>query len=461
MKNLFKLFILVFLLLKFQSCQNRKSVIPTNPNILIIYADDLGYGDLSSYGGEIPTPNIDRIGNEGIRFTNFYVSAPASTPSRYSLLTGSYPQRSKHDLIRALMPAHMNERYLDVSEKTIAEYLKSDGYKTSLFGKWHLGFKNSEDMPQIHGFDEFSGFRGGCIDFFTHVYGQMGHDWYVDEKETREEGYSTDLITNHTIDFINQVSETDTPFFTYLSYNAPHYGKTDPDTIVEHTVALSEGEYQGYKIINTLQAPPQYIERFKHIEDPYRQAYAAMVSCMDDNIGRVLDLLEQKQILDNTIIWFISDNGGYSERYYGHADNGGLLGEKGTLWEGGIKIPSLLCWREKIQPGQVIHTPLCNVDVLPTLLSVLNIPEQKNKVIDGIDISPVIFERQHIERTIFWEYNRGKAIREGKWKLLNNKLLFNLEEDPSETTDVSEQYPEIVENLSVKYTAIQREISEE
>lgn len=440
------------------SCQQKSR----KPNILIIYADDLGYGDLSSYGGDIPTPNIDRIGREGIRFTEFYVSAPACTPSRYSLLTGSYPQRSKHGLTRALMPVSMNEHYLDPSEITIAEYLKQNGYRTSVFGKWHLGFKDSKDMPQNYGFDNFAGFRGGCIDYFTHVYGQMGHDWYINKKETREEGYSTNLITNHTIDFIAQADgEGDAPFFTYLAYNAPHYGKTDPDSIVEHTTVLSKGEYEGYGVINTLQVPPEYLKRFEQISDPYRQTYAAMVSCMDDNIGRILEKLEEKKLLDNTIIWFISDNGGYSERYYAHADNGGLRGEKGTVWEGGIRIPALLQWKEKIPGGQTVNTPVCNMDVLPTLLSILNIPikNEQQKVIDGMDISPVIFQHKNPERSIFWKYGKETAIREGKWKLVNGKQLFNLEADPHESNDVSKQHPGVVSHLNSAYRKTEQEIS--
>ncbi len=440
---------LVVLIITLFSCNYGKKK-SSKPNILIIYADDLGYGDLGIYGGDIPTPNIDRIGREGIMFTDFYVSAPACTPSRYSLLTGAYPQRSKHDLLNALMPVNMSENYLDKSEKTMAEYLKSDGYKTAIFGKWHLGFQNDEDMPESHGFDEFAGFRGGCIDYFTHVYGQMGHDWYVNGKETTEQGYSTDLITNHTIDFISRMCDENYPFFAYVAYNAPHYGKTDPEEITDSTVILSEGNYQGYAIINSLQAPPSYMKKFDKIQDPYRRAYTAMVSSMDDGIGEILATLEKKQQLENTLIWFISDNGGYSERYFGHADNGGLRGEKGTLWEGGIKIPALLKWTDKIPKNQVITTPLINADVLPTLLSILNIPisEKEAKTIDGVDISSVLFEHKTIERPLFWKYNQQTAIRKGKWKLMDDNQLFNLEEDPNETTNVAEEYPELVSTIS-------------
>ncbi len=462
MKKLFQLMVFSLMWFTFQSCQKENEE-QLKPNIIIIYADDLGYGDLTSYGGDIPSPNIDRIGEEGIRFTDFYVSAPACTPSRYSLLTGSYPQRSEHGLLNALMPANSSEHYLDQSEKTMAEFLKSDGYTTAIFGKWHLGFQNENDMPESHGFDEFTGFRGGCIDYFTHVYGEIGHDWYVDGQETKEEGYSTNLITNHAIGFINRMSENKKPFFAYLAYNAPHYGKTDPAMIVDSTVVLSEGNYQGYKIMNTLQAPPDYFDKFETTSDPYRRAYKAMVAELDDNIGRVFSTLEEKNLLNNTIVWFISDNGGYSESYFGHADNGGLRGEKGTLWEGGIKIPAVLMWKGKIDENQVIGTPVINADVLPTILSILDIAvsEEEKSQIDGMDISPVLFENREIERPLFWKYNRQTAIREGAWKLVNDSLLFNLKDDPDETTDLAGEHPEIVKDLNTKYHNFFQKISPE
>lgn len=438
------------------------------PNIIIIYADDLGYGDLSSYGGDIPTPNIDRIGKEGIRFTDFYVSAPACTPSRYSLLTGSFPQRSRHQLVQALMPAHDGKRYLDESETTLAAYLQERGYTTGLMGKWHLGLKDSTDGPLSHGFEVFSGFKGGCIDYFTHVYGQMGHDWYVNGKPEREKGYSTDLITDHAIRFIKRNSNRlfrrqSKPFFLFLAYNAPHYGKTDPDHIPEYTASLSEGKYlDRYGIINSLQAPAEYMERFAHIEDPYRRAYAAMVSSMDDNIGRLLKKLEKDRLLDHTMIWFISDNGGYQESYYGHSDNGGLRGEKGTLWEGGIRVPALLCWKERIAAGQVISTPVTNLDVLPTLGAVLGFDEMlPDSLMDGADISDVLFNKDPSgleERSLYWKYRDGTALRKGDWKLVNGAELYNLRTDKNETTDLAPARPEKVKELREAWEQIDRSV---
>ncbi len=169
---------------------SKAQALAQQPNIIIIYADDLGYGDLSSYGGEISTPHIDGIGKRGIRFTDFYVAAPVCTPSRYSLLTGSYPQRSRHNLTFALMPDDKN--YLDTSETTLATYFKAKGYQTALIGKWHLGQQDASVLPTRFGFDSFTGTLGGCIDYFYHSYGKMGPDWYRNNKPTRVKGDSTD-----------------------------------------------------------------------------------------------------------------------------------------------------------------------------------------------------------------------------------------------------------------------------
>lgn len=451
----------ILFLIGLWSCQKKSSKFKlqtSRPNILIIYADDLGYGDLSCYGGDIPTPNIDRIGQEGIRFTDFYVSSPACTPSRFSLLTGAYPHRSKHGLDRVIMPVIGEDRYLDISEHTIAEYLQSNGYRTSIFGKWHLGVKNvKEGKLDIYGFDEFAGCKGGCIDYFSHVYGQLGHDWYVHGKEEREEGYSTTLITDHAIDFIDRVSNKEKPFFVYIPYNAPHFGKTDPDEFAESTSIAITGvdTFHGIAYINTLQAPKEYIQQYSHIQDRYKQVYRAMVSCMDDNIGRILNKLEEKKLLDNTIIWLMSDNGAYSsDKYHGYASNGELRGGKGDMWEGGIRVPALLLWKNKIPQGQVVKVPVCNVDVLPTLLSVLGISLNVNKkeAIDGIDLTPVIFENKNITRSILSVYGgKRNAIRIGKWKLIDQKQLFNLEIDPDESNDVSEQYPDVVQKMKMEY----------
>jgi len=418
----------------------------TKPNLIIIYADDLGYGDLSSYGGDIPTPNIDRIGESGIRFTDFYVSAPVCTPSRFSLLTGTYPHWSQHNLTTALMPFSTN--YLDSSEITLAEYLRSENYHTALIGKWHLGSADESDSPFKHGFEKFDGLMGGCVDYFYHTYATLGSDWHVDGKTASEEGYTTDLLTDHAIAYLEDVKQHRDPFFLYLPYNAPHYGKSDPDSLPDNTVTLQEANYKGYPIANTLQAPAEYIDRFSHIKDPYRRVYTAMVANLDHNVGRLLKKLEDAGLSENTMVWFISDNGGSSQSLHGHARNGQLRGEKGTLWEGGIRVPAMVFWKNKIASGQVVKTPVCNVDIVPTMASLVGFKQElSNSLIHGKDISKVLFNQKNITREIFWKYGKQTAIRRGPWKLVNNKELYNLEQDLSEKVDLASRYPAKVKNL--------------
>lgn len=427
--------------------ENRK------PNIIIIYADDLGYGDLGSYGGDIPTPNIDRIGEEGIRFTDFYVTAPACTPSRYSLLTGSYPQRSLHHLDQVIMPGQ--DHHLDESEVTLAELLKRQNYVTGIMGKWHLGSNKPSYLPMNHGFDVFSGHKGGCIDYFTHVYGGMGNFWIVNGKPATEKGYSTELITDHAIDFIDQVKGNAKPFFLYIPYNAPHYGKTDPDTIPEVTVSLGEGTYRAYKMMNSLQAPEEYVNRFSHVKDPYRRVYSAMVSSLDDNVGRVISKLESEGLSENTIVWFISDNGGYAEKFHGHASNGLLRGEKATLWEGGIRVPALVRWRKKIQPNQIISQPACNIDLVPTLGAITGFADTLSYLpIDGEDISQVLFSKKMFERDIYWRYNDQTAFRRAEWKLHNENELYNLKSDVGEKNNLAAEYPDKLKELQNAFKQI-------
>jgi len=425
-----------------------------SPNIIIIFADDLGYGDLSSYGSEIPTPNIDRIGKEGIRFTQFYDSAPVCTPSRYSLLTGSYPQRSLHGLSQVIMPGSTS--YLDENETTIAEYLKSVNYTTAIIGKWHLGLENKNSSPTDHGFDKFYGFKGGAIDYYYHAYAEQGLDWYVDNKLSAEKGYATDLLTNHAINFIDEVKKKSNPFFLYLPYNAPHYGKTDSDSTTEgYTIALSKANSAGSNVINSLQAPKSYVEKFSNIENKYRRVYAAMVSNLDDNIGRLLNKLEKHGLLETTMIWFISDNGGYSETQQKHASNGALRGEKAGLYEGGIRVPAMVWWKGKIKTNQVITSPVCNVDLLPTIYSILKIKTSvPSSVIDGKDISKLLFENKEVSRDLYWKYNKQFAIRSGKWKLVNGIELYDLEKDMSEQINLASVHPEIVNTLRLKFAEI-------
>ncbi len=258
------------------------------------------------------------------------------------------------------------------------------------------GLESEISSPTDHGFDKFYGFKGGAIDYYYHAYAKQSLDWWVDNKLSNEKGYSTNLLTNHAIEFIDEVKKKSNPFFLYLPYNAPHYGKTDTDSISEgYTVAVSEPKAAGATVINSLQAPKQYVEKFSTIQNKYRRVYAAMVASLDNNIGKLLNKLEKDGLLENTMIWFISDNGGYSQTQQKHASNGALRGEKASLYEGGIRVPAMVCWKGKIKSNQVITTPVCNVDLLPTICSVLKIKKSvPSSVVDGKDISELIFKNK-------------------------------------------------------------------
>ena len=433
----------LLLLLYLTSCTGEQK-----PNIILIYADDLGYGDLSSYGGDIPTPNIDRIGKEGIRFTEFYVAAPACTPSRYSLLTGCYPQRSRHGLDQVIMPG--DDYHFDGAEVLLPEMLKAQGYTTGIMGKWHLGSLLPYYLPIYHGFDTFSGHKGGAVDYFRHAYGPLYDDWFVNGEPSEEEGYTTELITRHGIDFIEHAQEKSNPFFLFLSYNAPHYAKTDPDNTCGVTEVLDERIQDSLRVWNTLQAPAEYVNQFSHIKDVYRRMYTAMVANLDDNIGKVLTKLEEDDLMENTIIWFISDNGGYSVEMCRHASNGILKGEKATLQEGGIRIPAMVSWKGKIKPGQITHQFTCNVDIVPTLGAITGYTETLSDYpIDGTDISKVLLHQDTIsnDRDFYWCYSNQTAFRRGKWKLYNYDELYNLRTDMSEENNLAAAYPDKLQEL--------------
>lgn len=424
------------------------------PNIVVLLADDMGYGDLSCYGGDIPTPNIDAIASQGIRFTNFYVSYPACTPSRYSLLTGRNIGRAQHGLDNVLMPG--SAAHLDPSEKILPEFLQPEGYATGMFGKWHLGGPDPRHLPTGHGFQEFTGHVEGCLDYFTHVYGGMGNSWLVDGVPGREEGYSTDLIAAHAVDFIDRNVRRNRRFFLYVPFNAPHYGKTDPANIPDGTLVMEEKEWKGHRVANTLQAPRAYLQRFAHVKDEYRRHYAAMVASLDDNVGKILDQLRRTGQWEQTMIWFASDNGGYSVAFRGHASNGPLRGQKGNLYEGGIRVPGMVCWPARIRAARTSDQVVSTLDVLPTLAAILGFKDALQGLpIDGRDMSDALFAGARVERQLIWQKNGPYAIRDGKWKLVTGKggteELYNLDTDISERNDVAGMYPEKVKQLHHAY----------
>ena len=310
------------------------------PNILLIFTDDQGVHDVGCYGSEIPTPNIDSLARDGLKFSQWYSASSICTPSRFGLLTGKNPCRSKDQLLDALMFLSDSHRTRGIRprEVTIASMLSKANYQTHLIGKWHLGHGGSQFLPTRHGFDSFYGHTGGCVDFFTMRYGNTP-DWYRNEKLIDVTGYATDVITDEVVSFLTSEKVADKPFFLYVSYNAPHFGK-----------GWNDGEGTT---VNQLQPPHEDLGRVSNIEDITRRKFAAKVVNLDDAVGRVLGTLDKTGLAQNTMVIFLTDHGG--DPKYGGA-NQPFRGQKATLFEGGIRVPCLIRWPGVVKPNQEVDS---------------------------------------------------------------------------------------------------------
>ena len=412
------------------------------PNILVIFADDLGIGDVSCYGSEIKTPNIDSLARAGAKFESFYVAAPVCTPSRFGLLTGRYPARSHDKMFSALMflQAKDDTRGIRADEKTIAEVLRRDGYRTAIIGKWHLGHGQPEFSPGRHGFDYTYGCHGGCVDYFTLKYGQKP-DWFREDVALEENGYSTDLISADAVRWL-QEQKADKPFFLYLAYTAPHYGKG--------------WDEEKKQVTNILQAKPADRDRFKYIADERRREYAGMVAALDDGVGRVLETLRARKLDQNTLVIFTSDNGG-DPRYGGN--NQPFRGVKNEVFEGGIREPGLMVWPGKIKPGAIIREPATTLDFFPTFCDLAGV-NRSGMALDGNSLVPLLTGGKALpERDLFWQQPNGIALRRGPWKFVRTaggEMLFNLETDPGESKNLATEKPELLAKLKAAHAAIAR-----
>lgn len=399
------------------------------PNILLIVADDLGYGDTGCYGcKDIPTPHIDRLAKQGVRFTQAYAYNICS-PTRASLNTGCYAERSG---IRTVLMGGSVEAF--GKAKTLASSLKSRGYSTGLIGKWHLGY-DGDVLPTRMGYDEFFGCLGGKIDYYKHTDStQKGrspegkHDLREGEIEVFREGYSTALFTDRAIKFVRDHSKE--PFFLQLCYNAPHF-------------STKKGVFQ---------APDAYLRKFNVPPNPNgtRAGYAAMVNCMDDQIGRLLAELAATKIDGNTLVIFMSDNG--SELV---GSNGPFSGGKHSNKEGGIRVPLIARLPGAIPAGNVFEDAVHVMDLMPTLLDLTGTPTPVGVRFDGTNIWPAITGKETIpERSLFYP---PSAIRRGEWKL-NGDKLYNLSKDPTEKNDVAKEHKEITDRLTREMEAYRSDL---
>lgn len=410
------------------------------PNVLIIYTDDQGAIDVNCYGAkDLLTPNLDNFSKEGLMFTQAYVAAPICTPSRAALLTGRTPQRAQMPGNTSSQPGKAG---MPTEQFTIAEAFKEQGYRTAHFGKWHLGF-TEETMPNAQGFDHSFGHMGGCIDNYSHTFywsGPNRHDLWRNGEEVFYEGtYFPELMYDEFKTFLS--TDHKEPFFAYYALNLPHY---------------------------PVQPLEKWREYYKDLDQP-RRDYAAFMSTVDEYVGKVMALLEEKGLMDNTIIVYQSDHGhSTSQRNFsGGGDAGPYRGAKGNLFEGGIRVPTFIQWNNHIPKGEIREGMLVNVDWFPTLLDLCGFTFNQEEI-DGLSLKNMILNNEQTPRKEFqWKFNTQWVQREGDWKLLGNPkdntnkkelrrgddafYLVNLKEDPSELNNLSKEHPEIVQRLKDKY----------
>jgi arylsulfatase A-like enzyme len=427
--------IIICIVLVFQIQFNSYGQNTQKPNIIVILADDLGYADVGFNGcKDIPTPNIDRIASNGVKFTNGYVTYSVCGPSRAGLLTGRYPQRFGYERNPQYRP-HDPNMGLPKTEKTLAEALKPMGYKSGIIGKWHQGADIS-NHPLNRGFDEFFGHLGGGHIYFPEqltIQDSYGVDndegksyktWIMrnhDPVQTKK--YLTDEFSDEGVRFV--IKHQNEPFFLYLSYNAPH---------------------------GPLQATKEYLDRFPNIVDNKRKTYAAMVSAVDDGVGRLLDKLESLELDKNTLVYFLSDNGGPEKD---NASDNGLLREgKSSIYEGGHRVPFAMQWKGKVKPG-VYDNPVSSLDIFATIAALSKAPINSVSPLDGVNLIPYLTGKNKgmPHETIYLRKfdEKGYSIRHKGLKLVIKRdgvpQLYDLTKDIGEQNDIAGQYPEEVKKI--------------
>lgn len=448
------------------------------PNIVLIVSDDQGYNDLGLLGNGIQTPALDRLAREGTRLTNFYVAWPACTPSRGALLTGRYPQRNGlYDMIRNEAPDY-GKKYqpaeyevtlerivgMDTREVLVSQLLKQAGYRTAAFGKWDGG-SHQRFLPTSRGFDEFYGFVNTGIDYITHERYGVPSMYRNNQPCDEDKGtYCTFLFEREAVRFANDcLQESDTPFFLYLPFNAPH-GSSALDPRIRSTVQAPESFQAMYPPVDeeTREVTYRYGGTATVVTSAARQRdYRAAVTCMDAAIGKLLDLLRKRGVLDNTIVIFFSDNGGS-----GGADNAPLRGRKGQMWEGGIRVPCLVRWPAGGVPaGAVSDAFLTSLEILPSLLAAAGVGAPEGVVLDGDDWWPTLRgEAASPRHRMFWKRRDQEAARVGDWKLVRlgaeAARLYNLRSDVAERDDLAAAEPERLQELERAFSEWQQEMAE-
>lgn len=437
----------VYILFTFLGISNVLAQKKDLPNIVLIVADDLGYGDLHTYGNEsVKTPNIDRLANEGIRFTDFHANAPMCSPTRAALLTGRYQQRTGVEEVGGVIKE---------SEVLISQRLRDDaGYRTGIFGKWHISGHlmpaafYAKKNPVRFGFDEFVGFMSGFVDYHSHLDDAGRLDWWHNDSLVHENGSTTQLITEHATDFIK--ANLTHPFFLYVPYQSIHFPwMTHKDSAyfepgIKYTTAGDPA--------NSRLGPYDGSDRLQHVVNK-------MIEELDSGVGKIVRTLEQYKIADNTLVFFVSDNGGYV--HFRGLNNGRISrnfpfrGHKTELYEGGHRVPSIAWWPGRIASGIVSDQLVMTHDLFPTFLEVAGLkpaPAESANRLDGVSLSRLLFENKPIpKRKVFWAFEDQRSVRDRNWKLLVTKdkrtELYNLKRNPEETREVAAENRAIVRRL--------------
>ncbi len=416
------------------------------PNFIVIYTDDMGIGDVGCYGHAEPrTPQIDKLAASGVRFSNWYSNSPVCSPSRASVFTGKYPER--HGILDVLpSTAQFNTPGLKAEEKTLATELRGAGYRTAHFGKWHMG-SAAHSRPLAKGFEEFFGFYSGWTDYLSHRYYTLGrgqseilHDlWHNDKEVWADTEYQTELLGRKAAEYV--AARKKEPFYLNLWFGAPHY---------------------------PMMAPEQYLSRFPARMDRDRRLHLAMIAAIDDQVGALVGALKKAGTLENTVIFFQSDNGATQETRADHAgrayrggSNAPFRGWKQGLFEGGVRMPALLSWPAKIRSGQVRDGVGMAMDVMPTFLGMAGVTAPAD--LDGRDQRAMILEGgKSAHEAVHWVYLESRAVRKGKWKLILNPPKFpldpageatgrlwlsNLEADAGETKNWLDEAPQVAAEL--------------
>ncbi|HEV8605241.1 MAG TPA: sulfatase-like hydrolase/transferase [Tepidisphaeraceae bacterium] len=408
-------------------------------NVVFILADDLGYADVGCYGAaDIKTPNIDRLRREGVKLTDFYSNGPVCTPTRCGLMTGRYQQRIG-GLEWAIHPG-VRKMGLPDREKTIADMLKDAGYATAMSGKWHLGY-DKKFRPMQHGFERYFGLLSGNHDYFTHRENNGQADLWLGDLPVEMEGYSTHLITQHTVKFMEEMKER--PFFLYVAYNAPHFPYEGPnDRGMKFEKA---GDWSG---------------------KGSRKIYAEMVEEMDKGIGEILGALDRGGLAENTLVVFASDNGGIT-----YSNNGPLAKKKGDLWEGGIRVPCVARLPGIIAAGSETKQVGITMDWTATIAGMAGVLPAKDRGFDGMDLMPVLTGREAEKpRTLFWrrvdpkETKTHRAVRDGNWKFIETvengqEFLYDLGADIGEKKNLAMAMPERCAAMKKMIQGWEKEIS--